>query len=184
MALAAKASLYLLNRPPHSGLDDSTPYEMWHKTKPHVGHIRTWGCRAWAAIRKERRKKFDTRSRECILVGFYDTENLYQLWDVSAKVLINRRDVIFLEHVLGHPAIARTPCPPESQLDVLGQSILPEIDFNDDLEELYPVIEELKCDEWEGVPELYLLMQDELVYTDVNVPKTFAQAMASRDATN
>ena len=68
----------------------------------------------------------------------------------------------------------------------MGQSVLPEIDFNfnDDLEELYPVIEELKCDEWEGVPELYLPMQDELVYTDVNVPKTFAQAMDSPDATN
>ena len=45
-ALAAKASVYLLNRSPHSGLDDSAPYEMWHKAKPHVGHIRTWGCRA------------------------------------------------------------------------------------------------------------------------------------------
>ena len=183
-ALAAKASVYLLNRSPHSGIEDSTPYEMWHKIKPHVGYIRTWGCRAWAAIPKERRKKFDTRSRECILVGFYDTENLYQLWDVNAKELIKRRDVIFHEHVLGHPAIARAPSPPESQLDILGQSVLPEveIDHNDDLEELYPVIEELKCDEWEGVPEWYLPMQDELVYADV--PKTFAQAMASSDAIN
>ena len=66
----------------------------------------------------------------------------------------------------------------------MGQSVLPEveIDHNDDLEELYPVIEELKCDEWEGVPEWYLPMQDELVYADV--PKTFAQAMASSDAIN
>jgi len=39
-ALAAKASVYLLNRSPHSGLEESIPHEMWFKQKPHVGHIK------------------------------------------------------------------------------------------------------------------------------------------------
>jgi len=52
-ALAAKASAYLLNRSPHSGLEECTPHEMWFKQKPHVGHIRVWGCRAWSAVPKE-----------------------------------------------------------------------------------------------------------------------------------
>ena len=77
-ALACKASTYLLNRSTHSSID-ATPYEFWHVSKPHVGHIHIWGCRAYAAIPKERRTKFDSKSRDCILVGFYDMENLYQL---------------------------------------------------------------------------------------------------------
>lgn len=54
-ALACKTSAYLLNRSPHSSLDDNiTLYELWHGSKPHVGHIRIWGCRAYAAIPKEK----------------------------------------------------------------------------------------------------------------------------------
>lgn len=44
-ALAAKASVYLHNRVPNWSLENEiTPYEMWHGSKPHVGHIRIWGC--------------------------------------------------------------------------------------------------------------------------------------------
>ena len=49
-ALAAKASVYLLIRSSHSGLDNSTPHEMWFKVRPHLGHVRIWGCRTWAAV--------------------------------------------------------------------------------------------------------------------------------------
>ena len=77
-ALACKASAYLLNRSPHSSLE-VTPYEIWHGKKRHVGHIRMWGCRAYAAIPKEKGTKFESKSKDCILVVFYDVENLYHL---------------------------------------------------------------------------------------------------------
>ena len=35
-ALAAKDSVYLLNQSLHLALNDCTPYEMWHPTKPHI----------------------------------------------------------------------------------------------------------------------------------------------------
>ena len=98
-ALACKASAYLLNRSSHSSLD-VTPYEMWHGKKPHLGHVRISGCRAYAAIPKEKRTKFESKSNDCILVGFYDVENLYQLWDIEGKQLIKRRDVIFYENLM------------------------------------------------------------------------------------
>jgi len=123
-ALAAKASVYLLNRSPYSGLEESTPHEMWFKQKPHVGHIRVWGCRAWSAVPKERRKKFDMKTRECILVGFYDTENLYQLWDTEAKEPIKRRDIIFHEHIMGHPSLARNnEAALGEKVNILGQQV-------------------------------------------------------------
>jgi len=106
-ALTAKASVYLMNRSPHGGFEGTTPHEMWYKQKPHLGHITVWGYRAWSAVPKERRKNFDSKARECVLVGYYDTENLYQLWDIEGKELIKRRDVIFHESVMGHPSLAR-----------------------------------------------------------------------------
>jgi len=48
-----------------------------------------------------------TKMSECILVGFYDTKNLYQLWDIEKKELVKKRDVIFHEHTLGHPELMR-----------------------------------------------------------------------------
>ena len=181
-ALAAKASVYLLNHSLHSGLDNTTPHEMWFGKKPHVGHIRVWVCRAYAAVPKERRKKFESRWRECILVGFYDTENLYQLWDVEAKEVVKRRDVIFHEHILGHPVISRSPTstsPMNSTVDIVGieMSVIPEI--QDDLEDLYAVIEQMDCPEWTDIPITHLPLPEEFNRPQ---PRTYSQAVTGKDA--
>ncbi|MCW2783452.1 MAG: RNA-dependent polymerase [Marmoricola sp.] len=185
-ALAIKASAYLINRSPHSSLENNaTPYEMWHKVKPGIGHIRIWGCRAWAAVPKDRRTKFDSKTKECILVGFYDTESLYQLWDVEGKQLIKRRDVIFQEHVMGHPSLEK-----ERQGDALKQNILgtdrvvdeEAVVDTDDLEDLYPVIESLKADDWSGVPIEYLPLQEGLL--SESFPRTYKQAVSGEDKDN
>ena len=176
--------MYLLNRSSHSGLEDCTPHEMWFKQKPHVGHIRIWGYRACSAVLKEQRKKFDIKTRECILVGFYDTENLYQLWDIEAKELIKRRDVIFHEHIMGHPSLARnndTTAARGEKVNILGQQVQHERTEKEaeELEDLYPVIKILKEEEWAGIPERVLSMQEELVQKPV--PKSFEKAMTSGD---
>lgn len=171
-ALAVKASVYLLNRSPHSGLGgECTPYEMWYKKKPHVGHVRTWGCRAYAAIPKERRKKFDSKTKECILVGFFDTENLYLLWDTEAGETIKRRDVVFHEHIMGQ---TRNPLP--MTRDLTGSELEEFKEEGEELEDLYPVIDELKGEEWEEVPEQYIPLRDELV-TAGTIPKSYPEAM-------
>ena len=151
-ALTCKSSAYLLNRSPHSLLD-VTPYEMWHGKKPHVGHIRICGCRAYAAIPKEKRTKFESKSKDCILVGFYDVQNLYQLWDIEGKQLIKRRDVIFHENTMGHPDIARVRIPIGTL--ITGQDKGAE-EMADSLEQLYPVIDALKPEEWRDIPATHL----------------------------
>ena len=103
---------------------------------------------------------------KCILVGFYDTENLYQLWDIEAKEPMKRRDVIFHEHVMGHPILARESTDPGENINILNQpTIQEEPEVGDELEDLYPVIEELKGKEWEDVPEVHLPMEEDLVVT-------------------
>jgi len=103
-ALAAKASTYLHNRVLNKSLEgEMTPYKIWTGRKPHVRHIRIWGCRAWAVVPKQKRKKWDSKTSECILIGFYDTKNVYQLWDIEKRELVKKRDMIFHKHILGHP---------------------------------------------------------------------------------
>ena len=96
-------AIYLLNRSPTKGLHlRCTSYEVLHGQKPYIGHIRTWGCRAYAHIPQELRKKWDSHSCECLLMGFYDSENLFQLYDIAANSIIKVHDVIFFEDILGH----------------------------------------------------------------------------------
>jgi len=122
------------------------------------------------------------KTRECILVGFYDTENLYQLWDIEAKELIKRRDVIFHKHIIGHPSLARNnEVAPGEKVNILGQQVQQKRteEEAEELENLYPVIEILKDKEWVGIPERVLSMQEELVQKPVL--KSFEKAMSGGD---
>lgn len=174
-ALACKASAYLLNRSPHSSLQGKiTPYELWHGSKPHVGHIRIWGYRAYAVIPKEKRTKFDSKSRNCILVGFYDVDNLYQLWDITAKQSIKCRDVIFHEHVLGHPEIAHDLIPVHRLITRVDHPIVEE----DDVEEMYTIVLDIKPPKWEDIPASHLPLHELLL----DIPTTYEQAINSPQA--
>jgi len=104
------------------------------------------------------------KTRECILVGFYDTENLYQLWDIEAKELIKRRDIIFHEQIMSHPSLAKNnkatsgghpslarnnEATPSEKVNILGQQIQHERmeEEAEELKDLYPVIKILKDEE-------------------------------------
>jgi len=106
--------------------------------------------------------------RTCISCGTY----------VEAKVPIKRRDVIFHEHIMGHPSLARDKeAAPGEKVTILGQQVQHERveEGAEELEDLYPVIEVLKDDEWAGILERVLHMQEELVQKPV--PKSFEKAM-------
>ena len=99
---AVKTSVYLLNRSPHSALPDCmTPFEVWNGKKPNIGHLRVFRCKAAAHIPDELRQKALWTSKstpDCIFVGYSDTENLFELWDVHQKAIIRKRDIVFWEH--------------------------------------------------------------------------------------
>ena len=74
---------FLTNRCPTKGLHlKMTPYEALYGHPPFIGHFRIWGCRAYAHISYKKRKKLDPHNRECLLMGYTDTENMFQLYDV------------------------------------------------------------------------------------------------------
>lgn len=122
-ACATKCSVFLLNRSPASSLPEAmTPYEAWYGQKPNLGFLKVFGCRAAAHVPDELRTKTDwtSKSSPCIFVGYSETENLYELWDVEKATIIRKRDVVFWEHQMGHPLLHPTALPH-------GVSILPSI---------------------------------------------------------
>ena len=107
---AALCAVYLNNCTPIKARGLSlkmTPYEALHSVKPYLGHVRIWGCRVYAHVPNKKRKKVDPHSKECMLMGYYDTENMFRLFDIHGNAVIKCRDAIFFEDVLGHEKYAK-----------------------------------------------------------------------------
>ena len=104
---------FLRNRSPTSALPDQTPFQAWYGRPPNLGFVRVFGCRAQVHVPREIRSKtmWDSKSTDCILIGFSDTENIYELWDIAKGAVIKRRDVIFWEDELGSASLQRHALP-------------------------------------------------------------------------
>ena len=83
---------------------DMTPNEAWYDQLPNLGHLKVFGCRAAAHVPDELQVKsaWTAKSTECIFSGYSETENLYQLWDVTKGDVIRKQDVIFFKKKLEH----------------------------------------------------------------------------------
>ncbi len=77
-AEAVNTSLYIYNRTPTSANGGFTPYLLWTGENPHIGHIRTFGCKAYA-VSLHHPRKLESRSRQYIYIG-PENENSHRLW--------------------------------------------------------------------------------------------------------
>ena len=97
-AEAINTIVYLKNRSPTKKLELKTPFEIFYGYKPEISHLRIFGCRAFAYIPKDDRRKLDAKSIECVFVGYYDYQKAYRLFHPSSHKLIASRDVVFHEN--------------------------------------------------------------------------------------
>jgi transposase InsO family protein len=51
-AEAVRHAVYLLNRLPTKAMGNRTPYEAWNGKRPHLGHLRVFGCKGYVKIVK------------------------------------------------------------------------------------------------------------------------------------
>ena len=107
---AIMTACYIRNRSPtrsllNTSLGAITPYEGWFGigNKPSIAHLRVFGCKAYAHVPDAKRKKLDSKSVECIFIG-YDIHNThaYRLYDVMNKRIMVSHDVTFIEDSVGH----------------------------------------------------------------------------------
>ena len=69
-AEALSTAAYLRNRSPTKALEGITPFEAWSGTKPDVSSLRIFGCSTYAHVPKAERRKLDSKTRKCVLLGY------------------------------------------------------------------------------------------------------------------
>lgn len=94
---AVRHAIYLLNRLPTRALSGVTPYEVWYEKKPHVGHIRVFGCLAHMKLPSQQTSKLDDRSKQVINLGKEPGTKAYRLYDPNNNKVHVSRDVTFEE---------------------------------------------------------------------------------------
>lgn len=72
---AVMTATYVKNHTVSSVLNFKSPMEIWTKAKPDIRHFRVFGSPAYALVSKEKRGKFDAKSKDYIFVGYCETQN-------------------------------------------------------------------------------------------------------------
>jgi hypothetical protein len=101
-AEAVKTAVYTNNRLATSTLENMTPYEAFHGTKPDTSNMRVFGCVAFRLVPKELRRKLDRSAIRCILMEYEGSDfnhefKGYRLWDPVDKKIHYSREVVFRE---------------------------------------------------------------------------------------
>lgn len=122
-AEALSTATYLHNILPFKASPGSTPYELWHKQKPLISHLRVFGVVAYAHVDKHLLKhpKLSDRAVKAIFVGYTEGVKAYRLYDPHRRQIFHSRSVVFMER----PA-------PSSQRDVLSKSLPDDLSSTDD----------------------------------------------------
>ena len=90
-------AVYLKNRSPAKAVKGMTPFEAWKNTRPKVGHLRVFGCDAFAHIPKDERHKLDAKARKSIFLGYEEETKGYRLYDMTRSRVFYSRAVRFNE---------------------------------------------------------------------------------------
>ena len=88
---------YLINRIVTRTLLFQTPYESFQGKKPHIAHIRVFGCIGYVKIDSPHLRKLDDRSRALVHLGTEPGSKAYRLVNPITKRIVVSRDVVFNE---------------------------------------------------------------------------------------
>ena len=74
------------------------PEELWLGHNISYDRLCTFGYEAYAHVPKELHAKLDSKSQNCIFIGYgLDGHFGYQLWDLESQSVICNNDVVFNE---------------------------------------------------------------------------------------
>lgn len=92
---AINTANYIRNRcPSNSG---RTPFEKWIGKIPSVKHFQKFGCEIYTLDRNPNKKKFDSRSKRGIFVGYSEQSKAYRVWIPDDREIDITRDVKFIK---------------------------------------------------------------------------------------
>ncbi|KAF0776260.1 hypothetical protein AaE_000040, partial [Aphanomyces astaci] len=95
---AVMCANYIRERLPTQAYEmKKSPFEVCTGSKPNVGHLRVFGCEAYAHVPKAKRQKFDAKAVRCRLLGYDVFNQGYRLEEVATHHVFVSRDVKFNE---------------------------------------------------------------------------------------
>ena len=94
---AIEYAAHIRNTVPTCALSGSTPYEAWSRNSPDVSRFRIFGCKAFVHVPDEKRRKLDSKTIECVFIGYVADKKAYCCIDWRTGTVYESRDVIFDE---------------------------------------------------------------------------------------
>lgn len=88
---------FVRNRSGTSSIKGKTPYELWHQKEADFNYFQTFGTEAFVHIPKQKRRKWDKKAEEGIMVGYGDGVNGYRIFFPDGNVIETHCDVKFIE---------------------------------------------------------------------------------------
>lgn len=173
-----------------------SPYEVWKNRKPNLDYLRVWGCLAFYRIHDPKSSKLGARGIKSVFIGYAENSKAYRLLDLNSNVVIESRDVEFIENkfykdscveldanpntstrLIPRPSINNKRNEPETEIEPRrSQRARKEKSFGPDFissQALAFLVEGDRDNILNKMPILLNIEED---------PKTFNEAMTSRDA--
>ena len=88
-----------------------TPYELWHRKKPDVSHLRVWGCTAYVHIQKDKWTGIGSHMEKCVFIGYPDGYKGWMFYNFTTKQTVISECAEFDERYF--PGLKCTPLTPE-----------------------------------------------------------------------
>ncbi|XP_049346451.1 uncharacterized protein LOC125811005 [Solanum verrucosum] len=92
-----KATVYLINKLPTTGLQGKSSHELLYGTPPHLDHLRVFGCLYFTSV-LPKSNKFSPREKKGVFMGYAETQKGYRVFDLEMHSFHISRDVTFVEH--------------------------------------------------------------------------------------
>ena len=73
------------------------PHKIWFDKTPPIKHIKIFGSKAYVLIKDNSNGKFDSKSEECVLVGYSNETKAYRLWNPRKRNITISRNVKVLD---------------------------------------------------------------------------------------
>jgi hypothetical protein len=89
---------YLINRSSRATLVEKVTEEVWTGNEVDYSGLRVFGCPAYVHIPSEEQSKIDSKSKQCVFLGYGKGVKGYKFWDLTANKAVISRDVVFDEN--------------------------------------------------------------------------------------
>jgi len=99
-AEACNTAVYILNRSGPTPVKDKTTLELWTGPYATLGHLRVFGTECYMHIPKQKRHKWDQKSRLGRLVGYMGEKDDYRIWIPNERNIVFSCDIIFKPEVV------------------------------------------------------------------------------------